>query len=156
MLFDIVQLVEFAINDSVSPLSHRPPGDRLHTLLRRQVLGPPPPTAPDPAGSGEAAAYLIRRVCRSVGAFAGAAGAAGPYKETCRSRLATRVSSSRSTLPYRRARYYHRTGWALPNPSPRAHCAKHGQARHTCDVEYLSRVQRRAPGPLPPTTRQPW
>ena len=76
MLFDIVQLVEFAINDSVSPLSHRPPGDRLHTLLRRQVLGPPTPTVPlrstRPSGvrrggcvPDQARVLKCGRVCRS-------------------------------------------------------------------------------------------
>ena len=58
-------LVEFAINDSAS--------DRLHALLRRRRPAPRRPLtlsgAPDPAGSGEAAAHLTGRVTAQVRAL---------------------------------------------------------------------------------------
>ena len=60
-----VPLVEFAINDSAS--------DRLHALLRRRRPAPRRPLtlsgAPDPAGSGEAAAQLMGRVTAQVRAL---------------------------------------------------------------------------------------
>ena len=71
----LVPLVEFAINDSASPLGtgYTPFYADRGQHPRRPLT---PFAAPDPAGSGEAAGHLMGRVKGSAGAIAGASGPA--------------------------------------------------------------------------------
>ena len=120
-----------------------------------------PSDAPAPSGAGDAAVHLMGRVTTEVRALLQVAGAAGPAQGGARRLPAGSTVRGGGRGVARHGAHAPPVALAAlpavdgPLPGPRAHCARHVQARQTRDVARLPRVRRRAPAALPPTNRPP-